>query len=136
MVEVPPVALKEFQNDKYHLAAQAGPHLWFLILDCAKGPFKDKKARQAANYAINKEAIVNDVLEGTATVANGPTPAAFAWAHDDSLDPYPYDPEKAKALIAESGAEGAELTFYVTEVRLVTPPMPSKGVPKILNVCT
>ncbi|OOY22058.1 ABC transporter substrate-binding protein [Thioclava sp. DLFJ5-1] len=116
MVEVPPVALKEFQNDKYHLVEQAGPHLWFLILDCAKGPFKDKRARQAANYAINKKAIVNDVLEGTATVANGPTPAAFAWAHDDSLDPYPYDPEKAKALLKEAGvAEGTEVTFYVTD---------------------
>ncbi|KFE34936.1 ABC transporter substrate-binding protein [Thioclava atlantica] len=115
MVEVPPVALKEFQNDKYHLVEQAGPHLWFLILDCAKGPFKDKRVRQAANYAINKEAIVNDVLEGTATVANGPTPAAFAWAHDDQLKPYPYDPEKAKALIKEAGVEGQEVTFYVTD---------------------
>ncbi|WP_417807705.1 ABC transporter substrate-binding protein [Thioclava sp.] len=115
MVEVPPVALKEFQNDQYKLVEQAGPHLWFLILNCASGPFKDKRVRQAANYAINKEALVNDVLEGTATVAAGPTPAAFAWAHDDSLQPYPYDPEKAKALIKEAGAEGAEVVFYVTD---------------------
>jgi peptide/nickel transport system substrate-binding protein len=71
--------------------------------------------RQAANYAINKEAIVNDVLEGTATVAAGPTPPAFAWAYNEALDPYPYDPAKAKALIAEAGVDGATLTFYVTE---------------------
>ena len=58
---------------------------------------------------------MNDVLEGTATVAAGPTPPAFAWAYNESLDPYPYDPEKAKALIAEAGASGAELKFYVTE---------------------
>jgi peptide/nickel transport system substrate-binding protein len=55
------------------------------------------------------------VLQGTAEVAAGPTPPAFAWAHNDALDPYPYDPEKAKALIKEAGHEGAELTFYVTE---------------------
>ena len=114
MVEVPPVSLKEFENAKYHLVEQAGPHLWFLILDCSKGPFKDKRVRQAANYAINKEAIVNDVLEGTATVAAGPTPAAFAWAHNDKLKPYPYDPKKARALIKEAGVEGAEVVFYVT----------------------
>ncbi|GAW35860.1 periplasmic dipeptide transport protein precursor [Roseovarius sp. A-2] len=115
MVEVPPTSLIQFAGDQYALHEQAGPHVWFLILNAKEGPFADKTLRQAANYAINKEAIVNDVLEGTATVAAGPTPPAFAWAYNEDLDPYPYDPEKAKALIAEAGAEGAELTFYVTE---------------------
>jgi len=115
MVEVPPVALSQFQGDDFSLVEQAGPHLWFLILNAKEGPFADKRVRQAANYAINKEALVNDVLEGTAEVAAGPTPPAFAWAYNKSLEPYPYDPEKAKALIAEAGVEGAELTFYVTE---------------------
>ncbi|WP_300058793.1 ABC transporter substrate-binding protein [uncultured Roseobacter sp.] len=115
MVEVPPVALSEFAGDAYTLHEQAGPHVWFLILNAKEGPFADVRVRQAANYAINKSAIVNDVLEGTAAVAAGPTPPAFAWAYNESLEPYPYDPEKAKALIAEAGAEGAELTFYVTE---------------------
>ncbi|MAC77966.1 MAG: ABC transporter substrate-binding protein [Rhodobacteraceae bacterium] len=115
MVEVPPTALSQFQGDSFKVVEQAGPHVWFLILNAKSGPFADKRVRQAANYAINKDAIVNDVLEGTAEVAAGPTPPAFAWAYDDSLDPYPYDPEKAKALLAEAGAEGAELTFYVTE---------------------
>ena len=115
MVEVPPVALSQFQNDQYKVAEQAGPHVWFLILNAKEGAFADKKLRQAANYAVNKEALVNNVLEGTAAVAAGPTPPAFAWAYDDKLQPYPYDPEKAKALIAEAGGEGTKLTFYVTE---------------------
>lgn len=115
MVEVPPVALSQFEGDGYNLVEQAGPHVWFLILNAKEGPFADKRVRQAANYAINKQAIVEDVLEGTAAVAAGPTPPAFAWAYNGSLEPYPYDPEKAKALLKEAGAEGAELTFYVTE---------------------
>ncbi|EEX13246.1 extracellular solute-binding protein, family 5 [Citreicella sp. SE45] len=115
MVEVPPVALSEFRSDSFRIFEQAGPHVWFLILNAKEGPFADKKVRQAANYAINKEALVNDVLEGTAEVAAGPTPPAFAWAYNEALEPYPYDPEKAKALLAEAGAEGAELTFFVTE---------------------
>ena len=115
MVEVPPVALGQFQGEGYTVHEQAGPHVWFLILNAKEGPFADKRVRQAANYAIDKEAIVNDVLEGTAEVAAGPTPPAFAWAYNDSLEPYPHDPDKARALIAEAGAEGAELTFYVTE---------------------
>ncbi|MFY0633418.1 MAG: ABC transporter substrate-binding protein [Vannielia sp.] len=115
MVEVPPTALSQFQGDEFNVVEQAGPHVWFLILNAKEGPMADKKVRQAVNYAINKEAIVNDVLEGTADVAAGPTPPAFAWAYNDELSPYPYDPEKAKALLAEAGAEGASLTFYVTE---------------------
>ncbi|MHA3977520.1 ABC transporter substrate-binding protein [Halovulum sp. GXIMD14794] len=115
MVEVPPVSLSEFQGDQFTVHEQAGPHVWFLILNAKEGPFADKRVRQAANYAVNKAAIVNDVLEGTAEVAAGPTPPAFAWAYNETLEPYPYDPEKAKELIAEAGAEGAELTFYVTE---------------------
>lgn len=115
MVEVPPVALSEFQSDAYKIVEQAGPHVWFLILNAKEGPFADKRVRQAANYAVNKSALVEQVLEGTAEVAAGPTPPAFAWAYNEALEPYPYDPEKARALIAEAGAEGAELTFYVTE---------------------
>ena len=115
MVEVPPVALSEFQGEEFTVHEQAGPHVWFLILNAKEGPFADKRVRQAANYAVNKEALVNDVLEGTAEVAAGPTPPAFAWAHNESLEPYPYDPDRARELIAEAGAEGAELTFYVTE---------------------
>lgn len=115
MVEVPPVALSQFQTPAFQIAEQAGPHVWFLILNAKEGPFADKRVRQAANYAINKEALVNDVLEGTAAVAAGPTPPAFSWAYNETLQAYPYDPDRARALIAEAGAEGAELTFYVTE---------------------
>ena len=115
MVEVPPASLSRFSGDGFSIVEQAGPHVWFLILNAKEGPFADVRVRQAANYAINKEAIVNDVLEGTADVAAGPTPPAFAWAYNSDLDPYPYDPAKARALLAEAGAEGAELTFYVTE---------------------
>jgi peptide/nickel transport system substrate-binding protein len=115
MVEVPPVSLSEFKNDSYQIVEAAGPHLWFLILNCKSGPFADKKVRQAANYAINKEALVNQVLEGTAEVAAGPTPPAFSWAYNEQLQPYPYDPEKAKALLAEAGQPNPKVTFFVTE---------------------
>ena len=115
MVEVPPTALGQFQGESFNVVEQAGPHVWFLILNAKEGPFADKLVRQAANYAINKEALVNNVLEGTAEVAAGPTPPAFAWAYNPDLEPYPYDPDKAKELLAEAGAEGASLTFYVTE---------------------
>ncbi|MCQ2006447.1 ABC transporter substrate-binding protein [Rhizobium sp. NRK18] len=116
MVEVPPDSLSQFKdNPAFKVSEQAGPHLWFLILNTKDGPFKNKEIRQAANYAINKKALVDNILQGTADVAAGPTPPAFAWAYDDKLQPYSYDPEKAKALLKEAGYDGSPVTFYVTE---------------------
>jgi peptide/nickel transport system substrate-binding protein len=116
MVEVPPDSVAQFADDaQYTVYEQAGPHLWFLILNAKEGPFASKEIRQAANYAIDKVALVDNILQGTAEVAAGPTPPAFAWAHDDSLEPYPYDPEKAKELLQSAGYDGSEVTFYVTE---------------------
>ena len=116
MVEVPPDSLQTFRDDpSFKVYEEAGPHLWFLILNTKDGPFADKRVRQAVNYAIDKKALTENVLQGTADIAAGPIPPAFAWANDGSVEPYPYDPDKARELIKEAGAEGADLTFYVTE---------------------
>ncbi|WP_269581547.1 ABC transporter substrate-binding protein [Roseibium sp. Sym1] len=116
MVEVPPDSLQQFKDDStFKVLEQAGPHVWFLILNAKEAPFDNKAARQAANYAINKKALVENILQGTAEVAAGPTPPAFAWAYNEGLEPYPYDPEKAKELLKEAGYNGEEVTFYVTE---------------------
>ncbi len=115
MVEIPPDSVASFDGNGFTLHEQAGPHVWFLILNAKEGPFADKRVRQAINYAIDKKSLVENVLQNTAEVAAGPTPPAFAWAYNDGLQPYPYDPDKAKALIEEAGHAGASLTFYVTE---------------------
>ncbi len=81
MVEVPPDNLATFASDpSFKVQEQTGPHLWFLILNTKDGLFGDKRVRQAVNYAINKKAMVENVLQGTAEIAAGPTPPAFAWA--------------------------------------------------------
>lgn len=116
MVEVPPDNVATFAaDDSFQVYEQAGPHVWFLILNAKEGPFADKRVRQAVNYAVDKVSLVDNVLQGTAEVAAGPTPPAFAWAYNDSLEPYPYDPDRARALLEEADATGASLTFYVTE---------------------
>ncbi|MEQ8966412.1 MAG: ABC transporter substrate-binding protein [Azospirillaceae bacterium] len=117
MVEVPPDNVSTFaESDDFTVYEQAGPHLWFLILNLREAPFDDKRMRQALNYAIDKQTLVDNILQGTATVAAGPTPAAFGWAYNEDLEPYPYDPERARELIEEAGyGDGVEVTFYVTE---------------------
>ncbi len=64
--------------------------------------FRDKKARQAIAYAINKDDIVNGVLLGLGKAATGPFKPG-TWAYNPNVKQYSYDPEKAKALLAQAG---------------------------------
>jgi peptide/nickel transport system substrate-binding protein len=77
-------------------------------------PFTDKRVRQAINYGANMEKIIKFVLNGQAVrTANVINPLAFG--HDPNVKPYPYDPDKAKKLLAEAGyANGFEVRFLST----------------------
>jgi peptide/nickel transport system substrate-binding protein len=74
-------------------------------LDPAKTTlFGDKPVRQALFYGLDRESIVNDILLGYAEVAQGTQPViSYAYAPDQITTVYNYDPEKAKALLAEAG---------------------------------
>lgn len=64
---------------------------------------KDKKVRQAMMYAINRQAMVDQLIKGYGTVMNSHMPPAI-WAYDaSSLNAYGFNPEKAAALLAEAG---------------------------------
>lgn len=64
--------------------------------------FPSEKTRLALVYAINREQIVNELLKGNGEVINGFF-TTYSPYYDEHLSKTPYDPERAKALIAESG---------------------------------
>ncbi|PIV24085.1 MAG: peptide-binding protein [Deltaproteobacteria bacterium CG_4_8_14_3_um_filter_45_9] len=64
--------------------------------------FQDKRVRQALTYATNREEIVQYVLYGLGTVATGPFPNHL-WYANPKVKPIPYDPQKARQLLAEAG---------------------------------
>ena len=65
-------------------------------------PFDDKRVRQAFNYAVDKEAIVREITQMGSLPANGVLPPGMP-GYDPDLQGYPYDPAKAKQLLAEAG---------------------------------
>ena len=68
----------------------------------AKGPLMDKRVRQAVWHAIDRKAIIKTVARGFAGELNAPmNPLQFGY--DPSIKGYEYNPEKAKALLAEAG---------------------------------
>jgi len=79
-------------------------------------PLTKKKVRQAINMAIDKQSIVDNIYMGTAIKAKNGMPP-FMLGYNDEIEDYPYDPEKAKALLAEAGyPDGFEVTLYVMPV--------------------
>jgi len=74
-------------------------------------PFKDARVRQAMNYAVDRAAIAKTLMGGYVTPASQPTPEN-AIGYDPALEPYPYDPDKARALMADAGmADGFSTVF-------------------------
>ncbi|KQT66212.1 MULTISPECIES: ABC transporter substrate-binding protein [unclassified Aureimonas] len=107
-------ALRKGRTGGPILAETTAPHLWFLILNTKEGVFSDRRVRQAANYAIDRQAIAEETLGGGARLASGPIPSAFGASAGD-VAPYAHDPGKARALIREAGAEGKSVTFLVAQ---------------------
>ena len=65
-------------------------------------PFDDVRVRQALNYAVDKQRIVDEIYGGRAVILPGPL-SPFNNFVNKELEPYPYDPEKALDLLAEAG---------------------------------
>jgi len=83
------------------LAESESIYTFWVAMNVQKKPFNDLRVRQALNYAINKEAIIKAVLRGHGKQADSPL-APRVWGYTP-VKTYPYDPAKAKALLAEAG---------------------------------
>jgi peptide/nickel transport system substrate-binding protein len=83
-----------------------------ILINHAHKPLDDVRVRQALYHALDRQAIVDAVTFGHGKVANSFVPAGAMFYNPDNPD-YPHDPEKAKALLKEAGAEGLQLTFLL-----------------------
>ena len=82
----------------------------YIINTTAPTPLTDKRVRQALNYAINRELLIEEVLNGNGIPLKGQPASSLYFGHDPTLEPYPYDLDKAKQLLAEAGyPDGFEL---------------------------
>ena len=74
-------------------------------------PLKDRRVRQALNLAVDRQAIIKNLFMGRGRLLNTAAGANVTNGFDPA--PYPYDPARAKALLAEAGyGSGFELTLW------------------------
>ncbi|HLT59413.1 MAG: ABC transporter substrate-binding protein [Limnochordales bacterium] len=96
------------------------PSLYFVFVNTEAGPLADPKVRQALMHAIDREQVVEQAFMGLGNIDVGPFGAGFFWAYDEASDfskLYPYDPEKARQLLAEAGVGNLTLRFVFDSAR-------------------
>ena len=85
----------------------------------AKNPLKDRRVREALSIAIDRDLLARRVMDGAATPSSQPTAPGFG-GYNESLKVPPYEPERAKRLLAEAGyPNGFGLTIHCTNDRYV-----------------
>ncbi len=114
---VPPENAK-ILAEQDNLTVKAAPtmRMSFLSLDAAgrsgDNPMKDVRVRRAVFYAIDREALVKNLI-GPGSVVQKSMCSMNQFGCTDKVPDYPYDPAKAKALLAEAGyPNGFDITFY------------------------
>jgi peptide/nickel transport system substrate-binding protein len=114
-----PVSEVEGLNSDPNIRVESVPsaRVMFAGFDTFEPPFDDVRVRQALNYAVDKEAIIENILGGWAfqTASVG---GVASFGYDESIEPYPYDPEMALELLADAGyPNGFEADWHGTRGR-------------------
>lgn len=89
----------------------------YVGFNAQKEPFDNKLVRQAINHAVNMDEIVEAVYYGTGNKASGPLGANVTFANTE-LAPYEYNPELAKEMLAEAGAEDISLVIWTNDNKI------------------
>jgi peptide/nickel transport system substrate-binding protein len=116
---IPPQLWKSIeQSRRVRLSTSIGGRMVVVVLHLDKDtpkPLQDVRVRQALNYAVNKQAIVDGLLAGKAELISQPAgPAVFGF--NPTIKPYPHDPARALALLKEAGyAGGFEIKLDVAK---------------------
>ena len=99
-------------NPQTYVSSSPILRVHYVHLDMRSAPFDKKAARQAANHAIDRQAIIQKLMGGFGgQVATVVQPTAFG--HDPEVQPFPYDPKRAKELLAQAGfPSGVDVTLH------------------------
>jgi peptide/nickel transport system substrate-binding protein len=133
---VPPQLVERLKNRPDVKVVPTGSvEIMFLAMSPAVKPWDDVRVRRAAAYAINRDALMQRLLLGYAEPLNGPLgPNQFCYA-GPSKSAATYDPQKAKALLAEAGYAGGgpEIDFYSSTGRYISDRQISEAIAQMLT---
>ena len=113
-----PADIEPLKKDpNVQMPEQAGFNVGYIAYNVQRAPFDQLKVRQALDMAVNKQAILDAVYQSAGQLAvNGMPPTQ--WSYNKAIRDPAFDPEKARALLAEAGVkEGTEITLWAMPVQ-------------------
>jgi len=122
------VDLNEFAKPEYdrfvsdprwkpHVKTRPALITYYIALNNSKPKFRDPRVRRALNHAIDVATIAKTIYPGDMIRSHGPIPPRVPGYREDG-EPYAYDPERARALLSEAGAEGLSFDVYFRSLAL------------------
>ena len=94
---------------------QAGLNVAYLAYNTIQKPFDDPNVRKALNMAVDKMAIIDAVFQGAAIPAKNPIPPTM-WSYNNEVKDDPYDPDKAKQMLADAGVKDLKMNIWAMPV--------------------
>jgi len=98
----PPDAGKVVAHPELRLETFIPRFFYFVMWNISRPFFAEKEVRQALTLAIDRQAIIDTLHFGYAALAHSPYPSN-AWVHNKAIEPWPYDPQRAKEILASKG---------------------------------
>jgi ABC-type transport system substrate-binding protein len=109
---VPWAQMSEIEQNPEQYNLKSNPADGFLMIDVRvdRPPLDNKLLRQAISYGIDRQAVIDTATSGRGTPCYGGIVPPWMWGYNEEIsETYRYDPDKARQLLAEAGAEGVEL---------------------------
>jgi len=107
-----PADLASMKEDpSINLLSQAGLNVGYLAMNTQKPPFDKKEVRQAINMAIDRDAIIKEVYQGSGQKAKNLIPPTI-WSYNDAVKDYDYNPDKAKEMLKAAGVDNLDTDLW------------------------
>lgn len=104
--------VSQLDTDEFGFVSYPPANTFSLFVNSARAPLDDLRVRQALNFAIDRQAISDTIMQGQCPPLDQPLPASYEGHVDDLEDSFTYDPDRARELLAEAGyADGLQLTL-------------------------
>ncbi|HLQ04949.1 MAG TPA: ABC transporter substrate-binding protein, partial [Verrucomicrobiae bacterium] len=100
---VQPESVDDLRTDAHLDLIQYGNStINYIVWNLDRPVLSDKRVRQALAYGLDRDALIKTLFNGQGEVLQSPI-LSFSWAYNASVPKYPYDPDRAKALLADAG---------------------------------
>lgn len=112
-----PADIQAMRDDEnINMMEQEGLNVGYLAYNTTVAPFDNPKVRKALNMAIDKQAIIDVVFQGSGQVAKNPIPPTM-WGYNDAITDDAYDPAAAKAMLEAEGVSGLSMKVWAMPVQ-------------------